>query len=556
MKVTETFSYGFTDTTHGFLFISGESTPTSVTYTASTWLETKVDSACGYTMNCKYDYNGTSGIRIVLGRVDPTQYFERAMQTDDLSLTVQKTSVPQTVVISCAYSGDVPAGTNPPPAGEESGSFSRRITVPALEEYTITYSAGSTSGVTNLPAAQTKIAQVDITLSDREPLRTGYNFAGWNTAEDGTGISYQVEGTYTADADVTLYAQWEPVTYRIVYLPNGSGVTNMPSDGVKTYGVNYVIPNIVPSRSGYYFLGWQSGSGTQYNPGNSITGNASFGLSAIWTNEAGYKPKITGSNGAEIPLVVRCQSDGTPDLFGEYSLVEFDWQTFASATGAAARLYYKLTSASTWTLAATISPLSGTSGSQSVVIGGGNLDISKSYNVRIVVEDSTGNTTRFNTTLTMSYMTLDFGGEGKAIGVGTEAPDPTGHANGLMQIAMDTIDANGDPFNGSDRVIGTVTSNGWTCTKWASGKLECEIVGSESVAFSASGTLYLGTITLNLPSIMVGTSSKSIQCESNTYFLYGGGYFTGTTSVTYNVFRAASGTRTLTYIAKVVGTWK
>lgn len=543
MALTE-YVFGETSTTKGILQIDETASAKSVNFLARVILQTKESVSHRYRASLAWSY------WIDNDEVTETAYtpissdFVDAIITPWAEFTATRRSPAQQAHFIARFSGN------------ESGYESVYVNVASRVTFTITYSAGSVVGVTNLPSAQTKEIETDITLSDQTPLRTGYNFTGWNTAEDGTGMAYAESGTYSADADVTLYAQWEPVTYRIVYLPNGSGVTNMPSEGVKTYGVNYVIPNIIPSRSGYYFLGWQSGNGTQYDPGDSIAGNASFGLRAIWTNEAGYKPKITGSNGTEIPLVVRSDSGGSQDLFGTYALVEFDWQTFASATGAAARLYYKLTSASTWTLAATISPLSGTSGSQSVVIGGGNLDVSKSYNVRIVVEDSTGNTTRFNTTLTMSYMTIDFGGEGKAIGIGTEAPDPTGHANGLMQIAMDAIDANGDPFNGSDRVIGTVTSNGWTCTKWASGKLECEQVGSSSVAFSASGTLYLGTITINLPSIIVSTSSKSIQCESNTYFIYGGGYFTGTTSVTYNVFRAASGTRTLKYIAKVIGTWK
>lgn len=553
------YEYGVSETAYAVLNVVIAEYPESVFFSANTVLYTKFPSLSpSYVALTRISLNGSVlSSENEISNIQAGSNFTASIITNNAQALITKTSSVQTVDIFSMFE------CVPVPERDPNGSTTKSLTVPALEEYTVTYSAGSTPGVTNLPAAQTKIGQIDITLSDQTPVRTGYNFAGWNTAEDGTGVSYQVEGTYTADADVTLYAQWEPekyaVNYRAVYWGNNPDKEQLtgspwPANGYKLYGQTYTISNVVPSVSGFEFREWTTEDGIgSYNPGDPYSANEPLTLYAQWNAYA--KPKITG-NGTEIPLVVRSDSGGSQDLFGTYALVEFDWQTFASATGAAARLYYKLTSASTWTLAATISPLSGTSGSQSVVIGGGNLDVSKSYNVRIVVEDSTGNTTRFNTTLTMSYMTIDFGGEGKAIGIGTEAPDPTGHANGLMQIAMDAIDANGDPFNGSDRVIGTVTSNGWTCTKWASGKLECEQVGSSSVAFSASGTLYLGTITINLPSIIVSTSSKSIQCESNTYFIYGGGYFTGTTSVTYNVFRAASGTRTLTYIAKVIGTWK
>jgi uncharacterized repeat protein (TIGR02543 family) len=39
--------------------------------------------------------------------------------------------------------------------------------------------------------------------------RTGYTFAGWNTATDGTGTTYAAgSGTFTINANTTLYAQW------------------------------------------------------------------------------------------------------------------------------------------------------------------------------------------------------------------------------------------------------------------------------------------------------------------------------------------------------------
>lgn len=544
------YEYGVSETAYALLNVVITEYPESVFFSANTILYTKFPSLSpSYVALTRISLNGSVlSSENEISNIQAGSNFTASIITNNAQALITKTSSVQTVDIFSMFE------CVPVPERDPNGSTTQSLTVPALEEYTVTYSAGSTPGVTNLPAAQTKIGQIDITLSDQTPLRTGYNFTGWNTAEDGTGMAYAESGTYSTDANVTLYAQWEPITFRVRYFPNGSDVTRMPSNGVKTYGVNYVVPNITPARPGYYFLGWQANDGGQYSPGDSLTGNGNYDLGAMWGSGSNYLPKITGVNGPDIPTVVRCQSDGTPDLFGTYALIEFNWQTFASAYGDEVTINISRSGGGF----AGYEDLGGfdQSGTVSNVSGGGLIDINYTYNVTITLTDTVGGTTKFKTVLTQAFMTLDFGGEGKAIGVGTEAPDPTGHSAGLMQIAMDTIDANGDPFNGSDRVIGTVTSNGWTCTKWASGKLECEIVDSKSVAFSASGTLYLGTITINLPSIIVSTSSKSIQCESNTYFIYGGGYFTSTTSVTYNVFRAASGTRTLTYIAKVIGTWK
>ena len=62
----------------------------------------------------------------------------------------------------------------------------------------------------------TLIAGDTITLPVNTYTKDGYNFAGWNTAADGTGEAYADEAEFTAaideTQDVTLYAQWEKAT--------------------------------------------------------------------------------------------------------------------------------------------------------------------------------------------------------------------------------------------------------------------------------------------------------------------------------------------------------
>lgn len=41
--------------------------------------------------------------------------------------------------------------------------------------------------------------------------RTGWDFAGWNTLQNGIGTTYSDQALYDFDADATLYAQWAPV---------------------------------------------------------------------------------------------------------------------------------------------------------------------------------------------------------------------------------------------------------------------------------------------------------------------------------------------------------
>ena len=71
--------------------------------------------------------------------------------------------------------------------------------------YTISYDANSGSGA---PSSQTKDGGIDITLSSTVPTRSGYTFAGWTVAQDGSGTVYAAGATYDGNEDATLYAQW------------------------------------------------------------------------------------------------------------------------------------------------------------------------------------------------------------------------------------------------------------------------------------------------------------------------------------------------------------
>ncbi|MGI6725830.1 MAG: Spy0128 family protein [Christensenellales bacterium] len=64
-------------------------------------------------------------------------------------------------------------------------------------------------------------------------IRTGYNFTGWNTKADGTGVSYAVETEVLVDndGDNTLYAQWDR---------NVTDVT-ATKNWVSGHAVNYVL---------------------------------------------------------------------------------------------------------------------------------------------------------------------------------------------------------------------------------------------------------------------------------------------------------------------------
>lgn len=147
----------------------------------------------------------------------------------------------------------------------------------ALETYAVTYDA---NGGTGAPDAQEKEEDVNLVLSNTVPTRDGCTFKGWNTAADGSGVSYAPGATYTGNAALTLYAQWYyPVTY------NANGGTGAPSAQEKKVDIDIVLSSTVPTRDDYRFTGWNTesdGSGDSYAPGATYTTNAALNLYAQW----------------------------------------------------------------------------------------------------------------------------------------------------------------------------------------------------------------------------------------------------------------------------------
>ena len=125
----------------------------------------------------------------------------------------------------------------------------------APNSYTVTFNRNS--GLGDM-ANQTFAYDEEKALTANGFTRTGYTFAGWNTAADGSGTSYtngQLVSNLTATngAEVTLYAQWNAVTYNIIYDLAGGTVSGNPA----TYTVESgVITLVNPAKIGFTFAGW------------------------------------------------------------------------------------------------------------------------------------------------------------------------------------------------------------------------------------------------------------------------------------------------------------
>lgn len=87
------------------------------------------------------------------------------------------------------------------------------------------------------------------------PTKSGYKFVGWYDNENFTGESITEISAGTM-GDVTLYAKWNALDYRISYELNG-GINAENPDG---YDVSDLPVSLhAPSRTGYIFKGWYMG---------------------------------------------------------------------------------------------------------------------------------------------------------------------------------------------------------------------------------------------------------------------------------------------------------
>ena len=110
----------------------------------------------------------------------------------------------------------------------------------------------------------------EFAVKPSDPTKDGYTFIGWNTAQDGTGVTWNFATTPMPGSNVTLYAQWQedntspPTRYFMLhanggewYSPdvsmdeNGFVVVTHPGD---LLDVQNLSPHLI-SREGYTLLG-------------------------------------------------------------------------------------------------------------------------------------------------------------------------------------------------------------------------------------------------------------------------------------------------------------
>lgn len=143
--------------------------------------------------------------------------------------------------------------------------------------YTITY-YGNGGTWDNNGTASDSYTQMINAVSDKKQtfdankfVRKGYEFAGWNTKATGGKNNYSDGKTISSPRDMTLYAQWKAVDYKVTYgdevvttVPYETEITIDPnggevnaSDKAYKHTVTENTPLPTPTKTGATFTGWQ-----------------------------------------------------------------------------------------------------------------------------------------------------------------------------------------------------------------------------------------------------------------------------------------------------------
>ena len=182
--------------------------------------------------------------------------------------------------------------------------------------YTVSFNANGGSGA---PESQRKLQGAALTLSETVPTRDGFIFKGWAESAGAAEAQYQPGGSFTADADTTLYAVWEKDASYVGAITVGTITRARPgtevtvpislteNPGITGIGMKIEYDKTRLQLTGYSdagLTGWVVGVGT--------------GEKAVWGDAVGST--ITG----DILTLTFTVLEGAEDGLAEITVTELD----------------------------------------------------------------------------------------------------------------------------------------------------------------------------------------------------------------------------------------
>ena len=196
--------------------------------------------------------------------------------------------------------------------------YAQWVVAPTPTPHTVNFVSNGGSG-----SMADQISTAAASLTANSFTRSGFDFGGWNTAADGSGITYANSSTYGFGSNLTLYAIWNPVAQQVVTPSPSPSPTVAPSPSPTVAPSPAPAPSPTPSpavhtvnfvsnggsgsmadqtsavatglslnsftRNGFSFSGWNTmadGSGATYADASNYAFTANLTLFALWTPNA------------------------------------------------------------------------------------------------------------------------------------------------------------------------------------------------------------------------------------------------------------------------------
>ncbi|MBQ7306944.1 MAG: InlB B-repeat-containing protein, partial [Clostridia bacterium] len=169
------------------------------------------------------------------------------------------------------------------------------------------------------------------------PSKTYYNFMGYFTATNGGGTKYYTNtmvtnvGSYTTAGNLTLYADWDPIVYKITYVLNGG--TNHSSNPAEYTIESGDITIYAASKSGSIWDGW-SGTGLSGK-------HQSFKIPSGSTGDRTYTANFSAPIG-ETEGSITSKVGGGSYLSGYPNLATLTWKRSYNASTQKSTIYYTI----------------------------------------------------------------------------------------------------------------------------------------------------------------------------------------------------------------------
>ncbi|MCL2517369.1 MAG: InlB B-repeat-containing protein, partial [Oscillospiraceae bacterium] len=197
-----------------------------------------------------------------------------------------------------------------------------KVVVPVTYKVTFRANGGNFADNTTIKTANVVPPATTVgTNMPADPTRSGYTFAGWNTAANGSGTAFTASTAVTAN--IIVYAQWtpsgtQPVTYEVTYDANGGTGSQSDADNPYASGDEVtVLGKGTMARTGYTFAGWNTlanGNGTAYDPDDTFyMPDHDVTLYAVWDRvvvPVTYTVTFKANYGANTTLATRTVNAG------------------------------------------------------------------------------------------------------------------------------------------------------------------------------------------------------------------------------------------------------